>query len=101
MSAACILSVSYTHLDVYKRQTYAPVDVLQSFFEPVLAFPDVVGLAVATRADCLPEPVLDYLADLSCRTDLTVELGLQTCLLYTSAFLAAPVLFPSKSVYSP
>ena len=58
--------------------TYAPVDVLQSFFEPVLAFPDVVGLAVATRADCLPEPVLDYLADLSCRTDLTVELGLQT-----------------------
>ena len=34
------------------------------FFEPVLAFPDVVGLAVATRADCLPEPVLDYLADL-------------------------------------
>ena len=54
------------------------MDVLQSFFEPVLAFPDVVGLAVATRADCLPEPVLDYLADLSCRTDLTVELGLQT-----------------------
>ena len=43
--------------------TYAPVDVLQSFFEPVLAFPDVVGLAVATRADCLPEPVLDYLAE--------------------------------------
>ena len=58
--------------------TYAPVDVLRETFEPVLAFPGVVGLAVATRADCLPDPILCYLEDLSCRTDLTVELGLQT-----------------------
>ena len=55
--------------------TYAPVDVLRETFEPVLAFPGVVGLAVATRADCLPDPVLCYLEDLSCLTDLTVELG--------------------------
>lgn len=58
--------------------TYAPVNVLRKTFEPALALPGVVGLSVATRADCLPKPVLDYLEELSRRTDLTVELGLQT-----------------------
>lgn len=58
--------------------TYAPLPVLEEKFETALALPGVVGLSVATRADCLPPPVLDYLADLSRRTDLTVELGLQT-----------------------
>ncbi len=58
--------------------TYAPVDVLRSRFEPVLTIPGVVGLSVATRADCLPDDVCEYLAELAERTYLTVELGLQT-----------------------
>ena len=58
--------------------TYAPVKVLKQRFEPVLDFPGVCGLSVATRADCLPEPVLDYLETLHHRCALTVELGLQT-----------------------
>jgi len=58
--------------------TYAPVSVLKEKFEPVLAQDGVVGLSIATRADCLSEDVLDYLADLSKRTYLMVELGLQT-----------------------
>ena len=57
--------------------TYAPLPVLREKFETALALPGVVGLSIATRADCLP-PVLDYLTNLARRTDLTVELGLQT-----------------------
>lgn len=58
--------------------TYAPVDVLREKFESALACPGIVGLSIATRADCLPPEVCEYLADLAERTFLTVELGLQT-----------------------
>lgn len=61
-----------------RTNTYAPVEILRERFEPVLKFPGVVGLAIATRADCLPDEVCGYLEDLSRRTDLTVELGLQS-----------------------
>lgn len=58
--------------------TYAPLDRLQDAYETALAQPGIVGLAIGTRPDCLPTPVLDYLTTLSKRTALTVELGLQT-----------------------
>lgn len=58
--------------------TYAPVDTLKSLYEEALEQEGVCGLSIATRPDALPEPVADYLADLSRRTYLTVELGLQT-----------------------
>lgn len=58
--------------------TYAPVERLAELYEAALQEKDVVGLSVATRPDCLPNEVCDYLAELSRRTDLIVELGLQT-----------------------
>jgi uncharacterized protein len=58
--------------------TYAPVDELREKYEAVLAQEDVVGLSIATRPDCLPDDVVDYLAELNRRTYLWVELGLQT-----------------------
>ncbi len=58
--------------------TYAPVSYLKEKFEAALNEDNVVGLNIATRADCLPDEVLDYLEELSHRTALTVELGLQT-----------------------
>lgn len=58
--------------------TYAPVDLLRSYFEEVLSFPEVCGISVGTRADCLPDDVLYLLSELNERTYLTVELGLQT-----------------------
>lgn len=58
--------------------TYAPLAILKDYYERALACPDVVGLAIATRGDCLPDDVVDYLKDLSYRTHITVELGLQT-----------------------
>lgn len=58
--------------------TYAPIGILREKFEQVLGFEGVVGLNIATRADCLEDDVVEYLADLAERTALTVELGLQT-----------------------
>ena len=58
--------------------TYAPVEVLKARFEEALAEEGIVGLNVATRADCLPPDVVKYLAELADRTTLTVELGLQS-----------------------
>lgn len=58
--------------------TYAPLDILQKQYEKALTFDNVVGISIATRADCLPDDVVDYLAQLSKKTYLTVELGLQT-----------------------
>ncbi len=58
--------------------TYAPVEELRVKFEAALAAPDVVGLAIATRPDCLPDDVLDLLSELNEKTFLWVELGLQT-----------------------
>ncbi|MBN1131209.1 MAG: TIGR01212 family radical SAM protein [Chitinispirillaceae bacterium] len=58
--------------------TYGSVDRLAAVYEPLIRIPDVVGLAIGTRPDCLGEGVREYLADLAKRTFLTVELGLQS-----------------------
>ena len=58
--------------------TYAPVNVLKEKYEAVLNLPNVIGLSIATRADAISDECLDYLEELSKKTYLTVELGLQT-----------------------
>ena len=58
--------------------TYADTETLKSKYEPILKLDNVIGLNIATRCDALDEDVLDYLEDLNNRTDLIVELGLQT-----------------------
>ncbi len=58
--------------------TYAPVSELKNKYEEILKQKNVVGLAIATRADCLNEEVLSYLDELSKKTFLIIELGLQS-----------------------
>ncbi len=58
--------------------TYAPVDVLRDKFEIFANHPECVGISIGTRPDCLEDDVIEYLADLSTRTYVVVELGLQT-----------------------
>ena len=58
--------------------TYAPLSVLRPLYEAALAQPGVVGLNIATRADCLESDTVAYLAELAKETVLTVELGLQS-----------------------
>ena len=61
-----------------RTNTYAPAEVLRPMFEEALTWPGVVGMSIATRADCLPPDTVSLLAALSDKTVLTVELGLQT-----------------------
>jgi radical SAM protein (TIGR01212 family) len=59
--------------------THAPVEALAPLFARFPAeFPECVGLSIGTRPDCLPDPVVDLLADTAQRTFLTVEMGLQS-----------------------
>jgi len=58
--------------------TYAPLSILKKNYEEILNLPNVIGLNIATRCDCLPDKVLDYLDELNKKTNLVVELGLQT-----------------------
>ena len=59
--------------------TYAEVDRLARLYEQALAEPDVVGLSIGTRPDCVPDDVLDLLARYqSGGADIWLELGLQS-----------------------
>jgi radical SAM protein (TIGR01212 family) len=58
--------------------TYAPVERLRPLYEEALSHPQVVGLAIGTRSDCVPDEVLDLLEEFAARTYLSVEYGMQT-----------------------
>ena len=58
--------------------TYAPLSILKEKYESVLNKKDVVGIAIATRPDAIEEDVLNYLEELNKKTNVTIELGLQT-----------------------
>lgn len=58
--------------------TYAPVWRLRELFEAAIACPEVAVLSIATRPDCLPDEVIELLAELNEKKPVWVELGLQT-----------------------
>ena len=58
--------------------TYAPVELLRQRYEEAQALEGVVGMNIATRADCLPSDVCELLSEFAERTVMTVELGLQS-----------------------
>ena len=65
--------------------TYAPTEYLRTLYDAALHYTDESGnpaaipaLSIATRPDCLSDETVTYLAELNTKTDLTVELGLQS-----------------------
>lgn len=60
--------------------TYAEVDELRRKYEEALACRDVVGLVIGTRPDCVSDKLLDYLEELSHRTFVMLEYGLESTL---------------------
>lgn len=58
--------------------TFAPVDRLRALYDEALAVPEVVGLAVGTRPDCLAGEVLDLLAEYDRKSYFWLEIGLQS-----------------------
>ena len=67
--------------------TYAPLSHLRKIFTAAMEPEEIVALAVATRADCLGEEVLDLLTELNCRKPVWVELGLQTVHAKTAEYI--------------
>ena len=58
--------------------TYAPAERIKTMLEPFLEKEEVAAVAVATRADCLQEDILEVLADANAKRPVWLELGLQT-----------------------
>jgi len=58
--------------------TYCSLRYLRELLDKTLLLPDVSGIRIATRADCLSDEIVDVLAEFSKRTEIGVELGLQT-----------------------
>lgn len=58
--------------------TYAPEGVLRTTYESGLDHPDVLGLCIGTRPDCVPDNILDMLAEFNRKSFVWLEMGLQT-----------------------
>ena len=58
--------------------TYAELEELKRKYEEALSVPNVVGIVIGTRPDCMPDTLLDYLEDLNQRTFLVVEYGVES-----------------------
>jgi radical SAM protein (TIGR01212 family) len=59
--------------------TYGEFEQLRTLYQEALAHPQISGLAIGTRPDCLPMPVLDYLAALSHEYIIELEIGVESC----------------------
>lgn len=60
--------------------TYDSVDKLIELYSEALSYPDVVGLVISTRPDCMPDELLDYLEKLNRQTFVLVEYGVESTL---------------------
>jgi radical SAM protein (TIGR01212 family) len=58
--------------------TYGPIEHLRELYDTALSIPDVVGLDIGTRPDCVANPVLDLIESYASRTEVWLEYGLQT-----------------------
>ncbi|MCX9155310.1 TIGR01212 family radical SAM protein [Niveibacterium sp. 24ML] len=58
--------------------TYGEMARLRECYEAALAHPDICGLAIGTRPDCLPDEVLDYLAELAQTRHIELEIGVES-----------------------
>jgi radical SAM protein (TIGR01212 family) len=58
--------------------TYSEVAYLRRIYEEALAHPQIQGLCIGTRPDCLPDAVLELLEELAQRTYVSLELGVQS-----------------------
>jgi len=59
--------------------TYAPVEKLREVYDQAMSYPEIIGMSIGTRPDCVPEEVLDLIASYTIeKPEIWVEYGLQT-----------------------
>lgn len=59
--------------------TYDDLEKLKALYDVALSHPQISGIVIGTRPDCLPDATLDYLAELSTRTIVELEIGIESC----------------------
>jgi radical SAM protein (TIGR01212 family) len=59
--------------------TYDTLAALKTRYEEALSHPEISGLSIGTRPDCLSFEILDYLANLSKKYIIQVEFGVESC----------------------
>ena len=59
--------------------TYAPLERLQEIFSQAFELPQIAGIIVGTRPDCIDERKLDYFAMLAERHYIVIEYGIESC----------------------
>ncbi|QIK58859.1 TIGR01212 family radical SAM protein [Dysgonomonas sp. HDW5A] len=67
--------------------TYDDIDKLILLYEEALAYPNVEGIIIGTRPDCMPKELLDYFEKLKDRTFLLIEYGIESTLDSTLEFI--------------
>ena len=67
----------FAYFQAYSN-TFASLDILKQKYETALNVPDIKGLVISTRPDCLSDEVLDYLSELNTRIQLTMEIGVES-----------------------
>jgi radical SAM protein (TIGR01212 family) len=58
--------------------TYASLDKLKLLYEEALSLPEVIGLTIGTRPDCIDHVKITYLESLAKTYDITIEYGLES-----------------------
>lgn len=58
--------------------TYAPLETLKALYEKALTLENVVGISIGTRSDSITDETFEYLRDLSKKTELWIEFGIQS-----------------------
>lgn len=59
--------------------TYASLDVLKKLYEEALSQPDIIGLVIGTRPDCVDDEKLGYLSELARDHYIQIEYGIESC----------------------
>lgn len=59
--------------------TYAPIEKLKELYNEALSHPQVVGIVIGTRPDCIDEEKLDFLQELAKEHVVIVEYGIESC----------------------
>ena len=59
--------------------TYAPLEKLREIYRPALEHPQVKGIVIGTRPDCVDDEKLDFFAELQRQLFVSIEYGLESC----------------------
>ena len=72
---------AYRYLAYFQAYTnsYAPLQTLRVLYEEALSVPDVIGIVIGTRPDCVDNEKLDYISELNRKHFAAIEYGVESC----------------------